>query len=383
MRKAKSISECFAVLVDTRTGPHTLHKLHDMLVIALCATICGADSYYDFEHFGRCREDWLKKFLGLELPNGIPSHDTFNRVFSRLDTGLFELCFRMWIDDVRATMQREVLKTEPNPRREVIAIDGKALKSVPTQSGNVPYMVSAWASAQELVIGQVRTDEKSNEITAIPQLLHFLALNGSIVTIDAAGCQKKVVAKIVSKGADYMIGLKGNQPTMLEEMSLLFSAALKSNPRVFQSHTTVDKQSGRVEERTCYQTDDIGWFADREEWAGLRSVCRVDSRRTVKGITSEETRYYISSLPVDPNLALETIRTHWGIENKLHWTLDVRFREDDSRVRNANAAQNLNVIRKVAIDLLKADRTTRHTFKKKLRTLMWNDEILQHIIIGK
>lgn len=162
--------------------------MHDILVIALCATICGADSYYDFELFGRCREDWLKQFLGLELPNGIPSHDTFNRVFSRLDTGLFELCFRMWIDDVRATMQREVLKTEPNPRREVIAIDGKVLKSVPTQSGNVPYMVSAWASAQELVIGQVRTDEKSNEITAIPQLLHLLALNGSIVTIDAADC---------------------------------------------------------------------------------------------------------------------------------------------------------------------------------------------------
>lgn len=162
--------------------------MHDILVIALCATICGADSYYDFELFGRAREDWLKQFLGLELPNGIPSHDTFNRVFSRLDTGLFELCFRMWIDDVRATMQREVLKTEPNPRREVIAIDGKVLKSVPTQSGNVSYMVSAWASAQELVIGQVRTVEKSNKITEIPQLLHLLALNGSIVTIDATGC---------------------------------------------------------------------------------------------------------------------------------------------------------------------------------------------------
>ena len=383
MKKAKSISECFAVLTDVRTGPHTLHKLHDMLVIALCATICGADSYYDFQLFGECREEWLKKFLGLELPNGIPSHDTFNRVFSRLDTGLFELCFRMWIDDVRATLQAEVLKTDPTPRKELIAIDGKALKSVPTESGNVPYMVSAWASGQELVIGQVKTDEKSNEITAIPQLLQLLAIKGCIVTIDAAGCQKRIVSEITGRGGDYMIGLKGNQPTMLEEMALYFSDALRRDPNALRRHSTLDKQSGRVEERICYQTDDIGWFEDKSEWTGLKSVCRVDTRRTVKGVTSEETRYYISSLDVNPKLALETIRGHWGIENKLHWILDVRFKEDSSRVRNAAAAQNLDVIRKVAIDLLRADRTTRHTFKKKMRLMMWNDEMLQHIIIGK
>lgn len=381
--RSRSISECFAVLTDVRTGNHKLHKLHDMLVIALCATICGAESYYDFETFGQCREEWLKRFLGLELPNGIPSHDTFNRTFRSLDPGLFECCFRTWIDDVRATMRREALKASPAPRREVVAVDGKALRSVPTKSGNVPYMVSAWASEQELVIGQVRTDEKSNEITAIPQLLALLALEGCIVTVDAAGCQRRIVSAIRARGADYVIGLKGNQPTMLDEVSLLFEDALRANPSAFRSHTTLDKQGGRTEERTCHQTDALGWFEDLPQWDGLRSVCRVRSVRTSGGVTSEEIRYYISSLPVDPAESLRAIRSHWGIENKLHWILDVQFGEDGSRVRNADAAQNLNVIRKVAVDLLRRDRTTRHTFKKKRQIMMWKDEMLQHIIIGR
>ena len=372
MNTPKSIAECFAVLNDNRQGPHKLHKLYDILVIALCATVCGADSYYDMSIFGMCRERWLRKYLGLELPHGIPSHDTFNRVFQSLDPQLFEACFRIWVDQIR-----EVL------RNEVIAIDGKALKSVPTPNGNIPYIVSAWASAQELVIGQIKTDEKSNEITAIPELLNILALSGCIVTIDAAGCQKKIVSKIVEKKADYMIGLKGNQPTMLEEMALMFDDALKSNPDAFAHFTTVDKQAGRVEERTCYQTSKLKWFQDKDDWAGLRSVCRVDSKRTVKGVESNETRYYISSLKVNPEKALAAIRAHWGIENKLHWVLDVEFGEDRSRVRKLNAAQNLNTLKKFALDFLRKDKTTNHILKKKRRIMMWDDEMLQRIIVGK
>ena len=371
-KQSRSVAECFAVLNDARRGPHKLHSLQDVLVIALCATVCGATSYYDMEAFGTAREGWLRESLGLELPNGIPSHDTFNRVFQSLDPALFEACFRLWIDQVRQSLQGEV-----------VAVDGKALKSVPTPNGSTPYVVSAWASAQELVIGQVRTDEKSNEIKAIPQLLDLLRIKGAIVTIDAAGCQKAIVAKIVEKGADYVIGLKGNQPTMLEEMSLMFDDALKANPGAFRRVATVEKQSGRVEERTCCQTSDIDWFADKGEWAGLRSVCRVDSKRTVRGVESRETRHCISSLEVAPVRTNRAIRAHWGIENKVHWLLDVEFGEDDSRVRKINAAQNLNTLRKFAIDLIRRDKTTNRTFKKKRQQLMWDDAMLRSVVVGK
>jgi predicted transposase YbfD/YdcC len=299
--------------------------------------------------FGRAKLAWLKTFL--KLPGGIPSHDTFNRVFSAIDPHCFLDCFVQWVQGIC-----------PALAGEVVAIDGKALRHAFNEGDSIPYIVSAWASQNGLVLGQVKVDDKSNEITAIPELLRVLELEGCIVTIDAMGCQKEIAAQIADKKADYVLALKGNHPTALEEIKEFFAdvvppCATEPTKSVQQGTMdfapTLDKGHGRIETRRYWQSTDIDWFEDKKLWKQLRSVGMVESIRRIKGKNSIERRYYLSSLALDAKTFATAVRAHWGVENPLHWTLDVTFREDQSRAREKHAAQNLATLRRIALNLVK------------------------------
>ena len=326
----------------------------------------------ELEEFGIAKEEWFRTFL--ELPNGIPSHDTFGRFFAALNPDAFSQCFMSWIASVA-----EVTKGK------VVAIDGKTIRRSfdRASSKSAVHIVSAWLAANRMVLGQVRTEEKSNEITAIPRLLELLSLTGCIVTIDAMGCQKNIVQAIVNQNADYVIGLKGNQGTLHDEVRALFDDAEKSDFRDLQHDAaqTVEKDHGRIETRRCVVTSYVDWFADKEHWAGLRSFAMVESQRVIGGKTSSERRYFISSLPgLDAAQMLHAVRTHWSIENDLHWSLDVAFREDESRVRIDNAAENTATLRKVALTLLKQDQTTKAGIAARRKKAGWSHPYLLSLL---
>ena len=318
-RPVASITEHFESLPDPRVERTKQHLLQDILTIAICGVICGADSWVEMEQFGEAKESWLRTFL--KLPNGIPSHDTFGRVFAALDPEVFGRCFSSWIAAVSKVT-----------KGSVVAIDGKTLRRSFDKGSEKAaiHMVSAWADGNELVLGQVKTEEKSNEITAIPKLLSMLELSGCIVTIDAMGCQKKIAARIVDCGADYVLSLKGNQGTMEAEVREFFDWAVVSKFKDVEHDfmETVEKDHGRVEIRRYWCASDVGWFEDRNEWSGLLSFGRVESERRIGEEVTRERRFYISSLNgKDAKTFAYAVRSHWGIENKLHWVLDVAFRE--------------------------------------------------------
>jgi predicted transposase YbfD/YdcC len=339
----KTISDHFASLKDPRDPGKIEHRLIDVVTIAICAVICGADGFTEIADYGKAKYNWFKGFL--ELLGGIPSHDTFGRIFSLIRVDEFQRCFQSWIQTV-ATLTSG----------EVVAIDGKCLRrSHDRSSGKTAiHMVNAWASRNRVTIGQVKTDEKSNEITAIPQLLSILELKGCIVTIDAMGCQKEIAAQIADKKADYVLALKGNHATAHEEIIEFFADAVPycatqpagSAPlETMDFFQTLEKGHGRIETRRYWQSTDIDWFEDKKLWKQLRSVGMVESIRSVKGKQTIERRYYLSSLPLDAKTFAKAVRGHWGVENPLHWTLDVTFREDQSRARTRYAAQNLATLR--------------------------------------
>jgi predicted transposase YbfD/YdcC len=362
----------FAELPDPRMNRTKRHLLGDLLTIAICAVICGADGWVQVALFGQSKVKWFKTFLA--LPGGIPSHDTFGRVFARLDPQAFEECFTQWIATLAA-----------KPQGRLIAIDGKTIRrSLDTANGKAAiHMVSAWCAANHLVLGQLATDAKSNEITAIPQLLKLLDLSGSVVTIDAAGCQKKIAAAIVDQGGDYVLQLKGNQGTLHEETALLFDECLRDDCHgiAYSTATTTNGGHGRVEERQIWATSQIGWFAEKGKWRNLRSLIRVRAKRTVNGETSQEYRYYISSLPADgASRLLELIRGHWGVENCLHWSLDINFREDDCRIRQGHAAENYSRLNRIALNLLKAQTTLKVGIKSKRLLAGWDHDFLLHVL---
>ena len=347
----RSLVEHFSSITDPRIDRCKLHKLIDILVIATCATICGAETWEEFELFGESNKDWFKKFL--ELPNGIPSHDTFRRVISRIDPRQFQQCFLEW---VRSAYEIT--------RGQVVAIDGKlSRRSRNSKAGKSAInMVSAWASENRLVLGQVKVDDKSNEITAIPQLLDMLEVAGCIVTIDAIGCQTEIAEKIIEKEADYVLAVKGNQGNLYEDIVGYFDWALedKFNQTSYTTYETIDGEHGRIERRRYYATSDIEWLRKKSCWKGLRSIAMVESERTVQGKeTSLERRYYISSLQADAKQLGKAIRGHWSVENSLHWVLDVGFREDASRIRKDHAPENMATLRHIALNLLKAERTAK------------------------
>ena len=367
LRKPLTLKDALLEVSDFRIDRRKKYPLHEILMIAVCAMVAGAKGPTDFERFGRLKLRFLKKFLPLQ--NGIPSHDTFRRVLGNLDPKRFNAALVKWLESVS------------DVTGDVISVDGKLLRRALTKDGKMPCIVSAYSKRSKLVIGQVKADEKSNEITAIPGLLDLLYLKGAIVTIDAAGCQKRIVKKILRRGAGYVISLKGNQSTMHDEIR-----AFMQDPafrRKFKKATTVDKGHGRVETRTCWQTDGIGWFEDRDKWAGLRSVCMVESvvYDMATKETTRETRFFISSLPVDPKRALEAIRAHWGIE-AMHWTLDMDFDEDRSRARTEDIAENLAMLRHVVINVLRLDKSLFGGISVKRKELTWDDDKLLKLMLA-
>jgi len=370
----QSLAHHFADLTDPRVDRTKLHDLLDIVTIAICAVVAGADAWEHIEQFARAKQDWLKSFLA--LPNGIPSHDTIARVFARLDPDEFQRCFLRWVGALQEATERRV-----------IAIDGKTLRrSFDRAKGkSALHLVHAWATANHLLLGQVAVDEKSNEITAIPELLRMLEVSGAIVTIDAMGCQKEIARIAREEGADYLLALKGNHEHLHGQVVAFWEEAYRRGFKgdgVMTYHRQWNAGHGRFEVRRCWATSDLSWLEGREEWDGLRSVVFVESERFVGGSLAVEERYYLSSLPADAKLLNEVIRSHWAVENSLHWVLDVTFGEDRSRIRKGNAPENFGLLRRLALCLLKQEATSRRSIKGKRLRASWDEGYLLQVLCG-
>ncbi len=375
-----SLIEHLKNLPDPRVNRTLDHDLTEVLVIAICCMLCAGESFNDMEHFGKAKLDWFKTFL--ILTNGIPSHDTFNRIFAALDPKEFMDCFLRWTQSVREAIPREI-----------VAVDGKALRRAGNKNQKLKYVVSAWAENNSLVLGQLKVEEKSNEITAVPELLRVLELAGCIVTLDAMGCQKKIAKEIKEADADYVLSLKGNHETVHQEVKTFLDDALteKKTPKppgaamskqaaMLQEYKTVEKDHGRLETRQYWQSDHLDWFADKEKWEGLASVGMVESTRQMDGKISVERRYFLSSLELDVEMFARAVRGHWGVENKLHWTLDVTFREDQSRARSGYAAENLATLRRLGLNMLKKEKSKKRSVRGKQLDAGWDNAYLLKLL---
>jgi predicted transposase YbfD/YdcC len=364
-----NIHQYFGDVTDPR-GQNVRHPLLSIIAIAICGTLCGADNWVDIEMYGQAKQDWLSTFL--DLPHGIPSHDTFGRVFRQLDPDEFQRSFHTWTMAICELTQGEV-----------VAIDGKQVRrskdGVLGKEGM--HMVGVWASENQLVLGQEKVNDHSNEITAIPKLLHFLDLAGSIVTIDAIGCQTEIAQTIMDQGADYVLAVKANQETLLEDVTAAFET-LPPGVRLPRART-IDKDHGRIELRECWVTDDpaiLSHIQAYKAWAGLRSLVKIVSERRLPDKTTIETRYFITSLLPDAPRLLQVVRTHWHIENRLHWVLDIAFREDENRARKDHAPQNLAVLRHLALNLLKQDTSLKIGIKAKRLRAGWDHQYLLNVL---
>ena len=374
MPPSAPLIEYISVLKDPRTGPAKRHNFLDVIVIAVCAVICGADSWVDVEMFGKSKKDWLERFL--ELPNGIPSHDTFGRVFAMLDAQQFQACFTAWVQAVNVVTQGQV-----------IAIDGKTIRRSHDKAtgGSAIHMVNAWASTNHLLLGQTKVDGRSNEITAIPELLRVLDVSGCIVTIDAMGCQKQIAANIIDEGADYLLAVKRNQPRLHDGVKDTFELARTSRFDDVEHDycETIHKGHGRIETRRCWAVSApelLSYVDDAAEWKDLGSIVMIESERLIGDNRSLETRYYISSLPNQADRLLESVRSHWTVENSVHWVLDVAFREDDSRVRVGNAAENFSTLRRMTLNMLKQEKSISVGIAAKRKRAGWDTDYLLKVL---
>jgi predicted transposase YbfD/YdcC len=345
-----------------------------MVVIAICAAICGAEGWEDIELFGETKEEWLRGFL--ELAHGPPSDDTYRRVFAALDAEEFQICFMDWIEAVEELTQGQV-----------IAVDGKTLRRSHdrSQGKKALQMVSAWASANGLVLGQRKVDGESNEITAVPELLDVLEIAGCIVTLDAIHCQTETVETIVNKGADYVLPVKENQPRLLEALQGLFDDPAEMRWVECDYHRTEDRGHGRVEIRECWSTSDpeyLNYIGTLAEWRGLQSIVMIQTERQLGDQTTVSRRYFISSLKSDAERLLQAVRGHWGIENKVHWVLDIAFREDDCRIRKGYSAENFAVLRHIALNLLRRETSAKRSIKGKRMKAALDEKYLFKVLTG-
>lgn len=369
------VDDYFADLEDPRAD-NARHNLFDILVIAILAVICGADSWVQIEIYGRAKEEWLRRFL--ELPHGIPTHYTFNRLFRRLDPDQFQTNFFRWIEAIQEATEGQV-----------VAIDGKTLRRSHDRAlgKTALHLVSAWATTNQLLLGQRKVNDKSNEITAIPELIRILALDGCVVTIDAIGCQREFAEQITEQEADYVLALKENQGRLYEDVSGFFAYAEEKAFRYIESdyHKTVNKKHGRVEIRCCWTISDpdyIETIRDGKEWSGLRTIAKVEAERRIGQESSVTVRYYITSLGGNAEQVLSSVRAHWGIENSLHWVLDIAFREDDSRVRKGHGAQNLALLRRLALTLLRREKTVKWGIDTKRLNAACSNAYLMKVLEG-
>lgn len=365
-----SVAKHFTRLRDPRRNHRKLHLLIDIIVVALCAVICGANDWQQIVTFGQQRYDWLKTFLA--LPNGIPAHDTFERVFDRLDPQAFLGCFQRWVETLTHALG---LKH--------VAIDGKTMRhsGAATRKLKPLHIVSAWATEQHLTLGQVAVDDKSNEITAIPQLLELLDVQGALVTIDAMGCQKAIATKIVAAGGDYVLSVKDNQPNLLADIQETITEALANGREgvEYQTYESTDKKHGREETRSYLIVTDLDKIRNRQDWAELKVIGMYTSTRIVAGQRSDEAHYFIGSRCADAYVYGNALRDHWSIENNLHWQLDVTFAEDANRVQRRHGGQNLALIRRLALSLLKRQSSKGSMACKRLAAAL-NTAFLEEIL---
>jgi predicted transposase YbfD/YdcC len=375
-RPFRSIEEHFEEISDPRQGQNVQHKLLDIIIIAICGVICGADGWVEIENFGCQKEIWLKKFL--ELPKGIPSHDTFGRVFERIDPEEFQHSFMEWVRAIQEITQGQV-----------IGVDGKQLRRSHDMSvgRRALYMVNAWAETNHLVLGQRKVDEQSNEITAIPELLKLLEIRGCIVTIDSIGTQKKIAKTILSCEADYVLAVKDNQGNLHQDIRYLFEYDQRNDfqDAPYKYVKTVNKGHGRINVRHCWATDDPEYLAsirEHHKWSGLQSIAMVITERITEQNISSETRFYISSLAGNAKQILHAVRGHWVVENGLHWVLDIAFDEDQSRVRKDHAPANLAVLIQMAVNLLKQEKSAKGGIKAKRLQAGWNENYLLTVLSG-
>jgi predicted transposase YbfD/YdcC len=368
-----SLQHHFADWIDPRSERSCQHELLDIVGIALCAVISGAEAWTAIEAYGHAKRDWLAQFF--RLPNGIPSHDTFRRVFCLLDPEAFQRSFADWIAALAACGVGD---------RRLVPIDGKTVRRSGRRGlGLTPlHLVSAWAGANHVSLGQVAVDDKSNEITAIPRLLELLDLSGALVTIDAMRCQKEIAAKIVQGGGDYILAVKENQPHLHEDIDAAFTAGLETDfaGLEYSVARTEEMNRGRDEMRECHVITRPTGLRDAALWKGLTAICMLLCRRVVEGVESIEVRYYIGSFVGTAEEYLNAIRGHWGIENSLDWVLDVVFREDDSRHHAGNSCENLALLRKLAISLLKQEQTSDASLKTRRLRCGWDNDYLAKVL---
>jgi predicted transposase YbfD/YdcC len=362
----------FSRLKDPWIKRKKLYPLMEILFVVLCGTICGVESWRDYVLFGKEKIDFLKRYF--PFVNGIPAKDTFARLFAVLDPEIFKSCFIEWVKSLQKALE------------DVIAIDGKKLCNSGDEFNNVPaiHMVSAFATGARLVLAQQKVDDKSNEITAIPLLLDMLNLKGNIVTIDAMGCQKAIAEKVHQKEADYVLALKGNQGTLSKDVELFLETeiAKKSGSAIEDQYEDVDKGHGRIETRKCVVTSQIDWLEQKPQWSGLKTIAMIEEKREIKDKISTERRFFISSLPADAKQIASSVRAHWLVENALHWTLDVVFNEDGSRIRKKNAGQNMALMRHIVVNMLgNAKKCYKDVGLKALRKkAAWGDSTLDLIL---
>jgi predicted transposase YbfD/YdcC len=361
-----NVIDFFSELKDPRNSKSQLYSLQDIVFLTISAVVSGADTFVDIANFGKHRREWLSKYVN--FPEGkSPSHDAINDFYRSLDTDKFQECFIKWTSEVCGITEGDL-----------ISIDGKCLRGSHDRYNNKSaiYMVSAWSQKNELVLVQKKVDEKSNEITAIPKLLDVLELKGAIISIDAMGTQKSIADKIISKGADYILALKNNQASLYEEVESRFNNASSL------INKTIEKSHGRIEERYCEVINKLEFIDEASKWKNLQTVIKISTIRTVisTGKVSSESRYYISSLNKNPKDFNDLIRGHWGIENKLHWVLDVQFNEDNSRIRTGNGDQNFTTLRHIALNLLKLYINPKMSMRIKRKNAGWSNFILQEIL---